>query len=114
MAEVIAEDGLALHVFDTANGDERLRFDCFEDAPHYHFLDPGPPTNVVMDHDAASGPLLDRALGWLRADLAGLLRRAGAADLAAAIEPGTVSAAVDVVAQTARYVSAAGRPVVVR
>ena len=92
MADVVLEDGLALHVFDTATGEERLRFDCFDDAPHFHLLDPGPPRNIVIEHDPAAGPLLDQAQVWLRCDLAGMLREAGAEDLAARIDPEVVGA----------------------
>jgi len=114
MAAVVEEDGLALHVFDTATGEERLRFDCFDDAPHFHLLDPGPPRNVVVEHDPADGRLFDQAQVWLRYDLAGLLREAGAGHLCASIDPDVVDAAVGVVAQVAAYVVAAGRPVQVR
>ena len=67
MGEIIEEDGLALHVFDASTGNELLRFDCFDEAAHYHFLTPAEPRNVVIEHDtAANGPLLDWALVELR------------------------------------------------
>src|SRR5262245_28853475 len=79
MAEIVTEDGLALHVFDSRSGDEVLRFDCFENAPHWHLLAPAISRNVVIEYDAcAHGPLLDWALRALASDLAGLLRAAGA------------------------------------
>ena len=112
MAEVVAEDGLALHVFDSHSGDEVLRFDCFEKAPHWHMLAPTISRNVVIEHDAAShGPLLDWALRALASDLAGLLRAAGARVLADRLDPERVAAALTSVGQTARYVAATGRPV---
>ena len=112
MAEVVAEDGLALHVFDTRSGDEVLRFDCFEKAPHWHLLAPAISRNVVIEHDAAAhGPLLDWALRALGSDLAGLLRAAGARVLADRLDPERVAAALTSVGQTARYVAATGRPI---
>jgi hypothetical protein len=112
MAEVVAEDGLALHVFDTRSGDEVLRFDCFEKAPHWHLLAPAISRNVVIEHDAAAhGPMLDWALRALATDLAGLLRSAGARGLAHRLDPERVAAALTSVGQTARYVAATGRPV---
>jgi len=53
MGAVIEEDGVALHVFDAATGDELLRFDCFDDAAHWHLLAPGGGRNVVIEHDPA-------------------------------------------------------------
>ena len=108
---VVEEDGVSLHVFDAANGDERLRFDCFDDAPHYHLLAPARSHNVVIEHDPEDGPLLDWALSQLATSLAPMLRDAGADELAAALDPGIVSAAATAAGQVARYVVVAGRPV---
>jgi hypothetical protein len=114
MAEVVEEDGLSLHVFDAATGAEVLRFDCFEDAPHYHLLDAAASRNVVVEHDAATdGALLDWALLRLRDGLPELLVSAGAPSLARRLDPAAVAEALDTVAQVARYVLAAGRPVTV-
>jgi len=114
MADVVEEDGLSLHVFDTATGEERLRFDCFDDAPHFHLLDPGVPQNIVIEHDPGAGPLLDQAQVLLRCDLAGLLREAGAGHLVDGIDAQVVDTAIGIVGQVAGYVLAAGRPVHVR
>jgi hypothetical protein len=112
MAEVVEEDGVALHVFDTATGDERLRFDCFDDAPHYHLLAPAESCNTVIEHDAAAlGPLLDWAVAEMRARLPGLLREAGADRVADRVDAAAVAGALRTVEQAARYVTAAGRPV---
>ncbi len=113
MAEVVEEDGISLHVFDAANGEERLRFDCFDDAPHYHLLAPAASQNVVIEHDPATGPLLEWALDRLRTSLPDLLDEAGAADLAARLDPSVVASALETVRQAARYVEAAGRPVLI-
>jgi hypothetical protein len=34
----INDGGLTIHVFETSNGNEHLRFDCFSDRPHYHYI----------------------------------------------------------------------------
>lgn len=108
----VEEDGLSLHVFRTRDGAEVLRFDCFEDASHYHLLDPTGPTNTVFDHDRErEGPLLDWALRNLRTGLPELLERAGASDLARAIEPAVVAAALERVAVESARMQAAGAPV---
>jgi hypothetical protein len=68
--------------------------------------------NVVIEHDAnAEGPLVEWALATMRADLRALLREAGADTLADALDDAVVASALDTVTQTARYVTAAGRPV---
>ena len=112
MAEVVEEDGLSLHVFDSTTGAEVLRFDCFDDAPHYHLLDAQSSRNVVIEHDAVrDGPLLEWALLQMRSDLPDLLVRAGAETLARQVDAAAIETGLDSVAQVARYVLAAGRPV---
>jgi len=112
MGQVVDEEGVSLHVFDGANGDELLRFDCFDDAPHYHLLAPRDSRNVVIEHDAAAlGPLLEWALAQLATQLPALLRQAGAESVADRVDDGVTATAVQTVEQVARYVAAAGRPV---
>lgn len=108
----VEEDGLSLHVFSTRDGGEILRFDCFDDAAHYHLLDPTGPTNTVIEHDREKeGPLLGWALHALRTGLPELLERAGAKDLARAVEPAVVAAALERVAIECARMQAAGAPV---
>ena len=108
----VEEDGLCLHVFGTADGEEYLRFDCFDEAAHYHLLDPHAPSNTVIEHDVQrEGPLLDWALAALRDRLPALLVEAGAAELAAAVEPARVAAVLDRVRREGERMRAAGRPV---
>jgi hypothetical protein len=112
MGQVLDEDGVSLHVFDAANGDELLRFDCFDDAPHYHLLAPRDSRNIVIEHDgAALGPLLDWAIDELRTRLPALLAEAGAGEVADRLDDAIVAAALPTVEQVAHYVVAAGRPV---
>jgi hypothetical protein len=111
-AAAIEEDGLALHVFGTDDGQEYLRFDCFDDAPHYHYLTPGEPRNVVEEYDgAANGPIVEWALRAIRDRLPAMLERAGAPALAARVEPQTVAAAMGDVETEVRRMLAAGHPV---
>jgi hypothetical protein len=114
MGAVIEEDGISLHVFASATGAERLRFDCFDDAPHYHLLDPESSRNTVIEHDTAVlGPPLEWALNALRSNLGGLLRAAGAAGEADALDPAEVAAALDRVERSAREQIVIGHPVAV-
>lgn len=108
----VEEDGLCVHVFGTADGAEYLRFDCFEDAAHYHLLDPAAPTNVVIEHDVAKqGPLLDWALRALRDDLPRLLEQAGAPDLARTVDLATVRRSLERVEHECTRALAAGEPI---
>jgi hypothetical protein len=112
MGAVVEEDGIALHVFATADGAERLRFDCFDDAPHWHELDPAGPRNVVHELD----PTVD-AVAWALAAIeervAPLLRQAGAADLADAVDDALVAAAMPAVRAEVERMRRAGAPVLV-
>jgi hypothetical protein len=111
-AAAIQEDGLALHVFATDDGAELLRFDCFDDAPHYHYLTPSEPRNVVEEYDhAANGPILPWALRAIREQLPAMLERAGAPALAAQVDPAVVAAAMGDVEAAVRRMLDAGHPV---
>ena len=112
MAGVVEEDGLSLHVFGSSDGLEYLRFDCFDDAPHYHYLDPASSTNVVVDHDAvACGPPVAWALEAIEQRVVDMLRHAGAHDLAALVDVGALRAAMPRVRAEAMRMLTAGRPV---
>ncbi len=114
MGAVVDEDGLALHVFGTDDGAEILRFDCFDDAPHYHYLEPASSTNVVVDFDAvACGPPVAWALDAIGERVIAMLRHAGAHELAARVDPAAVRSAMPLVRAHAERMIAAGRPVVV-
>jgi hypothetical protein len=54
----IDEDGVSVHVFDAAARREFLRFDCFDDFPHYHYIDPDTERQTVHSFDeVADGPM---------------------------------------------------------
>ncbi len=102
MGGVVDEDGLCLHVF-ADDGLEWLRFDCFDDAPHYHYLDARVPRNVVEEYDAvANGPMLEWALHAISTRLAPMLEHAGAVDVAARVDPARVAAVMPAVEAEAR------------
>jgi hypothetical protein len=114
MGTVINEDGLSLHVFGTADGHEYVRFDCFDDAPHYHYLDPPSSRNVVHDYDAvANGPIVEWAFHALRTRLGEMLQHAGAPDDVRAFDRATVAAVMPAVEAEARRMLAIGHPVAI-
>ncbi|HEX4016173.1 MAG TPA: hypothetical protein VHX15_05490 [Frankiaceae bacterium] len=104
-------EGLSLHVVAKADGHEYLRFDLFDDPPHYHYNHPvasGVHTNNVVDYDTASnGPMLDWTLDRLRTRLPEMLRQAGGDAIAGQVDAEVL---VPVLTEVARLASAATRP----
>ncbi|MGI9576569.1 MAG: DUF7700 domain-containing protein [Microthrixaceae bacterium] len=84
-----SDEGLSIHVIAVADQHEYLRFDAFDDEPHYHYVDRSLGTNTVVGFDeATNGPMLPWVLSRLRHRLDPMLRRAGAAHVADALPPG--------------------------
>ena len=102
------DSGVTIHVFDAADGREYLRFDVFDDEPHYHYIhraDDGTDAvvNQVIDFDVtAHGEMLPWVLATLRTRLPVMLRAAGGDDLAARIDDATVHGVIDEVEGAAR------------
>jgi hypothetical protein len=76
--------GATLHVCGTADGLEYLRFDCFENEPHYHYIEPsidqaaGANTVVRIDELAIGDPI-EFSLACIEHRLPDMLRNCGAA-----------------------------------
>jgi len=101
--------GATLHVCGTADGLEHLRFDCFENEPHYHYIDQAAGANTVVRIDElAVGDPIEFSLACVEHHLPDMLRNCGAAELADEVagQPGVVAAAVD----TVRELMAEARP----
>ncbi|WP_419919899.1 DUF7700 domain-containing protein [Candidatus Poriferisocius sp.] len=97
----IEDRGVSLHVFDADGRWEYLRFDLFEDAPHYHYNHLGGGRNHIVPFDeTAHGPITEWAVNKIRSgELAPMLVQAGGSELADALDP-------DVLARTADQVAA--------
>jgi hypothetical protein len=92
--------GASLHVCGTADGLEHLRFDCFENEPHYHYIEQAAGANVVVRIDElAVGDPVEFSLACVEHRLPDMLRNCGVGDLADAVaaEPAKVHAAVGAV-----------------
>jgi hypothetical protein len=92
--------GATLHVCGTADGLEYLRFDCFENEPHYHYIEQAAGANVVVRIDElAVGDPIDFSLACVEHHLPDMLRNCGVAGLADEVAGrlDNVKAAVDVV-----------------
>lgn len=82
--------GVALHVFAVQDGERRefLRFDCFAEDPHYHYVSWRNPANEMIHLDpVADGDPLLWALERIRTRLPQMLVRADAADVARLVDP---------------------------
>lgn len=72
--------GVSIHVFvKAADGDlERIRFDCFEDDPHYHYVGwPEKKNDIVFIDPAVHDDVLAWALGTIQSRLPQMLEKAG-------------------------------------
>jgi hypothetical protein len=87
--ENLDDCGVSLHVFgdDGAQILERLRFDCFQEEPHYHYVNWPAKSNELLHIDpVADGDPLAWALERIRTRLPQMLARAGCADIAARVD----------------------------
>ena len=80
------DQGISIHVVAVADDHEYVRFDVFDDEPHYHYVDKAAGTNTVVDYDpVAHGAMKPWMLRQLRHGLGDMLRHAGAPDAADAV-----------------------------
>jgi hypothetical protein len=70
--------GATLHVCGTGDGLEYLRFDCFENEPHYHYIEPAAGANTVVRIDElAVGDPIEFTLACVERQLPEMLRNCG-------------------------------------
>lgn len=97
--------GVALHIYarsDDGTRTERLRFDCFDEDPHYHYVDWDADANELVRIDpVADGDPLSWALERIRSRLPQMLNRAGAHDLAASVDFASLEAVLPLVSEAA-------------
>ena len=104
-AEVVLEDrGVSLHVYGKEEGEmlECIRFDCFDEDPHYHYIGWTEKTNQMIHIDPiAQGDPLGFALDCIQHRLAPMLRRAGAPGAASCVRSEQIEAIMPRVAEAA-------------
>ncbi len=109
--EIMDDQGLCLQVYSKV-GDhdtEILRFDCFDQNPHYHYGPENYNIRLHMDKTTAGNPL-GWTLGNIRNKLPDMVRRSGYEDLANNLEAHPVSdATLDELESTSRNMSLEGR-----
>ena len=102
--ENVEDRGVSIHVFGTSGGEslEYLRFDCFDEDPHYHYISWKDHTNEMIHLDPiADGDPLGWALDRLRLRLPFMLERAGAEEIAAVLDSRLLDLALPRVAEAA-------------
>jgi hypothetical protein len=98
----------------TDDGYEYVRFDVFEDEPHYHYIHPTPSGaeigNNVIDFDtAAQGEMLPWAIECLRTRLPAMLTEAEGGHLVPDLDPDLIGRVVDEVQRIAEQAQQARR-----
>lgn len=77
------DEGPSLHVMGTATGLEYLRFDCFRNEPHYHYLHHHNSSNTVVRlDDVAVGHPVPWTVRTIRHRMADMLLHSGVPELA--------------------------------
>jgi hypothetical protein len=96
--------GVSLHVYGCEDGEmlECIRFDCFDEDPHYHYIGWAGKTNQMIHIDpVAQGDPLKWALDCIHHRLAAMLRRAGAPSAAVLVEPERIESILPRIAEAA-------------
>jgi hypothetical protein len=109
--ELMPDQGLMIQVYGDVNGEdtEILRFDCFDQAPHYHYGPENHNIRLPMDKTTAGNPV-GWTLGQLRNNLPSMVKRAGYDELAARLGSHAIPAAtMDEIEHKARELARVGR-----
>ncbi|CUU56190.1 hypothetical protein Ga0074812_10774 [Parafrankia irregularis] len=106
------DEGVSIHVCGTDDGYEYLRFDLFDDKPHYHYIrreaEGSEVSNRVVEFDTvAGGSMLPWALERIRTRLAPMLIEAGGGYLVPLLDEALIASALDDVYQEADAVQRA-------
>ena len=94
----ILDGGASLHVLGSDDRVEYLRFDCFDNEPHYHYIRAAEGRNIVVRFDnVAEGDPLDWTVSRVRHRLPDMLEHVGATQLAESVRASStaVSKGVD-------------------
>jgi hypothetical protein len=104
------DTGLSIHVLGSQDGHEYLRFDVFQDDPHYHYVNPSGDRNHWVPFDpVAGGDMFGFAMTCLRERLEPMLTFAGGRDLAKAVDRKRIAPVIDALEMKARAIQAAHR-----
>ncbi len=102
--EELDDCGVSLHVYGRAEGEslEYLRFDCFQEEPHYHYVSWSTHENELLHIDpVADGDPLAWALDRIRTRLPQMFARAKAPQVAAMVDLNAIEAVMPRVVEAA-------------
>jgi hypothetical protein len=103
---LMPDQGVCLQVVSCVGGEEKelLRFDCFDQHPHYHYDPEDKNLRYDMDKTTAGNPV-----GWtlqqLRTRLPEMLNKAGFEEIASKLDCAHVLSKLDQVEEAARYMA---------
>ena len=101
--KTIDDNGVSIHVVANNDGHEYLRFDCFQNEPHYHYIDAGGEKQTIVQYDrVALGDMVTWTLSQLRTRLVPMLEYAGGGRLACELDPTRIAEALVEVERLAR------------
>ena len=101
--EIMPDQGICIQALSDIEGREveLLRFDCFDQEPHYHYGPEKANERLYLDKTTAGNPV-----GWtltqLRTRLPEMIKRAGYEDVANRLDPSLIATKLDEVESTAR------------
>jgi hypothetical protein len=109
-----SDEGVSIHVCGTDDGHEYVRFDVFDDEPHYHYIHRTPTgaevvNNVINFDTTAHGEMLPWAIGCLRTRLPAMLTEAEGGHLVSQLDSELVARVVDEVQSIAEGAQQARR-----
>jgi hypothetical protein len=102
--ELMPDQGLMIQVYGDVDGKdtEILRFDCFDQAPHYHYGPENHNIRLHMDKTTAGNPV-GWTIGQIRNNLSSMIRRSGYDALADKVDADPIpSAKMDEIESMAR------------
>ena len=111
--DLMYDQGVCIRVLGDVDGEEKqlLRFDCFDQLPHYHYDPEGSNEKHDIDKTTAGHPV-----GWsvkqFRTNMPAMLRHAGAEELAKEINVAELNKTLDEVEETARQMAVDDRSTV--
>ena len=107
---LMADQGVCLQVVGVVDGEKKelLRFDCFDQRPHYHYDPMGKNARFDIDQTTAGNPIT-WTVKQLKNRLPEMLEFAGYDDIAKQLDCDMVSKKLDEVKETARYMAVSQR-----
>jgi hypothetical protein len=106
--DIPGDAGLCIQIYAEVDGQdtELLRFDCFANAPHYHYGPEQDNERLMLDATAAGDPLAWTLERFERGRLRPMIERAGYTRVAASLDEGAFQAALPTVSNKARAIVA--------